>query len=357
MMDDLLFTMRSLAAIIAMAFVIRLLFQPNKQALHVVWAIFCGSLAVSMLRMLAGDVIGPYQYVVGIGACATCNAFYLVARALFRRGCAFTRWHVAFAGIISVLIVSRESMRFAHAMGWSDGAIEHGVYGSLGEVLALFGSAILMLTLREGLVGWGAATRRERTHRRVFIALFAGALLICTIAGGMMDNSGLGIQLQSLIEVSAAIVVLLVTQVLVHKRTRILTAMRSADASAGREDDLARAVRQELGNNQTYLRPDLRVSDLAEELGVPEYRVSRAVTGSLAASNFNQLVNRYRIDHAIRLLSNPECEGWSILVISLESGFASIGPFNRAFKEHTGMTPSQYRRESKHGSCGLVANA
>ena len=34
-----------------------------------------------------------------------------------------------------------------------------------------------------------------------------------------------------------------------------------------------------------------------------------------------------------------------VLSIALESGFQSIGPFNRAFKAATGLTPTEFRRE------------
>lgn len=33
-----------------------------------------------------------------------------------------------------------------------------------------------------------------------------------------------------------------------------------------------------------------------------------------------------------------------MLTIALDAGFQSIGPFNRAFKADTGMTPTEYRR-------------
>ena len=33
-----------------------------------------------------------------------------------------------------------------------------------------------------------------------------------------------------------------------------------------------------------------------------------------------------------------------ILTIALDAGFQSLGPFNRAFKAETGLTPSDYRR-------------
>jgi AraC-like DNA-binding protein len=33
-----------------------------------------------------------------------------------------------------------------------------------------------------------------------------------------------------------------------------------------------------------------------------------------------------------------------VLTIALDAGFSSLGPFNRAFKAETGMTPSEFRR-------------
>jgi AraC-like DNA-binding protein len=41
-----------------------------------------------------------------------------------------------------------------------------------------------------------------------------------------------------------------------------------------------------------------------------------------------------------------------ILTIALDAGFGSIGPFNRAFKAHTGLTPSEYRRARAGGVAG-----
>ena len=34
----------------------------------------------------------------------------------------------------------------------------------------------------------------------------------------------------------------------------------------------------------------------------------------------------------------------TVLTIALEAGYGSIGPFNRAFKERFGLTPTEYRR-------------
>jgi AraC-like DNA-binding protein len=34
-----------------------------------------------------------------------------------------------------------------------------------------------------------------------------------------------------------------------------------------------------------------------------------------------------------------------VLTIALDLGYASLGPFNRAFKEMTGITPTAYRQQ------------
>jgi len=35
-----------------------------------------------------------------------------------------------------------------------------------------------------------------------------------------------------------------------------------------------------------------------------------------------------------------------VLTIALDLGYGSLGPFNRAFKEMTGMTPTAYREKT-----------
>jgi AraC-like DNA-binding protein len=68
----------------------------------------------------------------------------------------------------------------------------------------------------------------------------------------------------------------------------------------------------------------------------------------LGAPNFNQWVNRYRIEHACRLLREQPRR--SVLDISLDAGFGSLGPFNRAFKAATGCTPSAWRAQGGQAS-------
>jgi AraC-like DNA-binding protein len=62
--------------------------------------------------------------------------------------------------------------------------------------------------------------------------------------------------------------------------------------------------------------------------------------------NFNAFLNRYRIDAVKQALADTMQSEVAILDIALAAGFQSLGPFNRAFKADTGMTPSEFRRNA-----------
>jgi AraC-like DNA-binding protein len=54
-------------------------------------------------------------------------------------------------------------------------------------------------------------------------------------------------------------------------------------------------------------------------------------------------------------LADPAQEAVPILTIALDAGFQSLGPFNRAFKTQTGMTPSEFRRQQLDRNDRLAA--
>ena len=73
--------------------------------------------------------------------------------------------------------------------------------------------------------------------------------------------------------------------------------------------------------------------------------MTQAITNDLEFRNFNQMMNRYRFQEAIGLFSDRKYNQYSVLSIAMDSGFGSIEPFNRAFKEQVGMTPREFRNE------------
>ena len=54
------------------------------------------------------------------------------------------------------------------------------------------------------------------------------------------------------------------------------------------------------------------------------------------------VVTRY--EEAKAALADPSQAEVPVITIAMDAGFQSLGPFNRAFKATTGVTPSEYRR-------------
>jgi AraC-like DNA-binding protein len=92
-----------------------------------------------------------------------------------------------------------------------------------------------------------------------------------------------------------------------------------------------------------YRRPGLTLRQLAEELGIPEYRLRKLIHDRLGFLNFNSYLHHFRIAEASEQLRDPKLRRTPILTIALSVGYQSINTFNRGFREVTGMTPSAWR--------------
>lgn len=97
---------------------------------------------------------------------------------------------------------------------------------------------------------------------------------------------------------------------------------------------------------RTYRQEGLAIGALAARLGVPEHRLRQAINEGLGYRNFNAFLNRYRIADARLALADATQREVPVLTIAMDAGFQSIGPFNRAFKAETGVTPTEFRREA-----------
>ena len=93
-----------------------------------------------------------------------------------------------------------------------------------------------------------------------------------------------------------------------------------------------------------YRTPGLSISGLAERLGTPEHRLRALINQRLGHRNFSAYLNRYRIAEARAWLADREKVDLPVLTLAMDLGYNSLPPFNRAFREETGTTPSEYRR-------------
>lgn len=120
-----------------------------------------------------------------------------------------------------------------------------------------------------------------------------------------------------------------------------------ADASAQEpfvDRRLADALSVLMTEHRVYREEGLSIGSLASRLRVPEYRLRRLINGQLGYRNFNAFLNGCRIEDARAALADPSQAEVPVTTIALDAGFQSIGPFNRAFKDMIGVTPSEYRR-------------
>jgi AraC-like DNA-binding protein len=99
-----------------------------------------------------------------------------------------------------------------------------------------------------------------------------------------------------------------------------------------------------MNKDELWRREGLTMALLAQEVGVSERQLRRLINEKLGHRNFSSFVNTYRIEAAKMRLADPSYAGRTVAEIAFGLGYTSLGPFNRAFKEATGSTPSAWRK-------------
>jgi AraC-like DNA-binding protein len=105
--------------------------------------------------------------------------------------------------------------------------------------------------------------------------------------------------------------------------------------------DMYTAILKYLHQEKPFLNPDFAVSDIALDLQVPQNHVSYCIT-YLMETKFSKLKTELRIQHAVELLKKGSNSVLTIEAIGKQSGFKTRSNFYAAFKEETGLTPTEY---------------
>lgn len=234
----------------------------------------------------------------------------------------------------------------------------------MGTAEDLIGLSFVLLTawrvlagLRDDLV---ERRRRLRPLLVILAVLYAGGVLLMNMLG-----RGQPLDPTSRIVEASVLAALAVAFALVGlraSRSLLETAPAPAEpspredvpspsvASDGQEEALLAGLRHLMDKEKAYRREGFGMDMLVSLLSVPEYRLRRLINQRLGHRNFSSFVNGYRLAEAMAALSDPGQAEVPILTIALDSGFQSIGPFNRAFKAHTGMTPTAFRKQAESRS-------
>jgi AraC-like DNA-binding protein len=270
--------------------------------------------------------------------------FWLFARAWFVDDFRLRWWH---AGLILVLLAVY-AWRYLFPPGGvppHSGVAADTTVHLFSRAVAL---AVVIAALGQALVGRSEDLVEFRRRLRAWFVFVIGGHMALVVAAEVSVPGGNQLPIAELINLLAIAIEAGAFVALAARLRQDLFAAPAASAPAPQppgdaDAELAAAIRRHFEDADGYRAPGLTIGVLAETLGVPEYRLRRAINRRLGYRNFPQFLNAYRVAAAQAWLRDPDKARLPILTIALDLGYNSVGPFNRAFKEATGMTPAEYR--------------
>ena len=100
-------------------------------------------------------------------------------------------------------------------------------------------------------------------------------------------------------------------------------------------------IEKVIENQKLYLKPRLTVNDITIAIGISEKDISAAILLK-TKYNFNDYINKYRIDTATKLIHQKFLDSHTTVALGEKCGFNSHQSFFRAFKKNKNTTPKEY---------------
>ena len=125
-------------------------------------------------------------------------------------------------------------------------------------------------------------------------------------------------------------------------------AARDGKSHAARIDEgksamMYRSLCELMEKERLYADSQLNRESLAEKLGTNRTYLSQVITDNGGVS-YPQFVNTYRVNEAVRVLSDRSKADYPLKQLCSDIGFSSLSTFYKIFKEQVGITPSAYRK-------------
>jgi AraC-like DNA-binding protein len=314
-------------------------------------AALCLSVGAFMLTSMPGAarMLGVLVYPL-TAICATHPVwFWLFCAALFGDGFRLRRAHVvsmvamALAGVLYQALVEPPSFgaspAFVRAVGAGFG------------VASLAFVALGPLAVRAG--ERADLDERRRRIRAWFVPVTSAYLAVVVIVQAWAYFAGRYTPAPLVLANLAIIDLLAGLALLSFLRIRVVNWLDlgerpspAADALSHQERSVLDRLTRRFASERLYAREGLTIAALAELLGTQEHVLRRVINHGLGFRNFNDFLHTHRLREAAVRLRDPVARRIPVLTIALEVGYGSIGPFNRAFRERFGVTPSEYRRDA-----------
>ena len=276
--------------------------------------------------------------------------FWLFTRALFDDAFKLRGWH-------ALLWAAVAGFSFINCAWIAPASTGNARFPIVAINLLVLG--FIALAVGQTIASWSADLVEGRRRLRVFIvsaaALYAGmnAILQMLISGrGEADvantaNAALLAAIVAAISYSmlrVAAVDLFPVAPVAAAVTTVPGPFVAAQESSAADQRLVDVLMRLMADERIYRHDNVTIGTLATKLAIPEYKLRRLINQRLGYRNFNVFLNNHRIEEAKAALADPSQAEVPVITIAMDAGFQSLGPFNRAFKATTGVTPTEYRR-------------
>ncbi|OYY78004.1 MAG: hypothetical protein B7Y43_08735 [Sphingomonas sp. 28-62-20] len=296
-----------------------------------------------------GRIIGPAQVLLWLIQIGGAGYFWLFAVTLFEDR-QLTAMSVAPSAALTLIgLFGEYGPRITAPAIW-------GVHNIFGLLLALHALVVIIRSGRNDLV---EARRRLRVPFLVLIAVFSIVLSIAQIGQILGINASwyefANASIQAMLGIAGVAVLLEARPALFG----VAGGGRSTPIESRAVDDSViwlDRLQQAMDADALWRREGLTIGDLAKAIGLPEHRLRRLINDRLGHRNFANFVNQRRISEARTLLSDPASATRNVASIAFDLGFGSLGPFNRAFREATGVTPTEFRRLALRDASSIPEN-
>jgi AraC-like DNA-binding protein len=118
-------------------------------------------------------------------------------------------------------------------------------------------------------------------------------------------------------------------------------------AKSGLSEDAAISLHDNLKSlmleKKLFKEAELTLVDLSNNLNVHPNYLSQVINEREGVS-FYDYINSLRVEEFKRLAVMPENQKYTIISLAYECGFNSKSAFNRIFKKHTNLSPTEYRK-------------
>jgi AraC-like DNA-binding protein len=266
--------------------------------------------------------------------------FWLFCRALFDDAFTLRWWH----GLIWLAVAA---FSFVNCM-WIAPAGNARLAIAAVNLIAL---GFIILAVAQTIASWSADLVEGRRNLRMFIvaaaALYGGFNAILQMLAPRDATDIANVANSALLAGIVAAISSAMMQVTANDlfpAASVTSVPARPDVEDAADRKLIDALMRLMADERIYRHDNVTIGTLATRLSVPEYRLRRLINQRLGYRNFNVFLNEHRIEEAKAALADPTQAEVPVITIAMDAGFQSLGPFNRAFKATTGVTPSEYRR-------------